>query len=148
MVPEDFLALPEDCLEVPDDCLGLRLDPLDKGLDRLKMRSGVLAVRQDRLDMGLSRLEVCSGVLKVREGRLRPDADFPEVESNRLMEAIPCLSQSCTHTGLVRGGKESTEGFFESKGKEKNAPLWRGAWETSLRNRQWTLLRRFLNRHR
>jgi hypothetical protein len=69
MVPPDLLALSQDCLAVPDDRPGLRSNPLDKGLDRLKMGSGLLAVRQDFLDIGLSRLEVCQGVLKVREGR-------------------------------------------------------------------------------
>jgi hypothetical protein len=91
MVPADLLALSEDCLAVPDDRPGLRSNPLDKGLDRLKMRSGLLAVRQDRRDIGLSRLEVCPSVLKVREGRPGLDADRRKVESDRLMEPLPCL---------------------------------------------------------
>jgi len=66
------------------------LDPLDKGLDRLKMRLGALAVRQDPLDTGLSRLEVRRGVLKVREGRPGLDADRREMESNRLTAAAAC----------------------------------------------------------
>jgi len=75
MVLADLLTLSEDCLAVPDDRLGLRSNPLDKGLDRLKMCSGALAVRQDPLDIGLSRLEVCQSGLKVREGRPGLEAD-------------------------------------------------------------------------
>jgi hypothetical protein len=91
MVLADLLALSEDCLAVPDDRPGLRSNPLDKGLDRLEMRQGVLTPRQDRLDIGLSRLEVRQSVLKVREGHPGLDADRREVESNRLMDALPCL---------------------------------------------------------
>ena len=91
MVPADLLALQEECLAVQNDRPGLRSNPLDTGLDRLKMRSGALAVRQDRLDMGLSRLEVCQGVLKVREGRPGLDEDHREVDSDRPAGALPCL---------------------------------------------------------
>lgn len=87
MVPADLLTLPYERLAVPDDCLRPRLDPLDKGVDRPKMRSDLLAVRQDRLDIEPSWLEVRRGILMVREGPPGIDAESCEVGSNRLMAA-------------------------------------------------------------